>query len=1011
MALSKAHRPRVARRLVVALCLATSTLIVVSHWSVEAAPPTAPLPTASLRIAPLEPSDAPKSFETRDGFRMELIAAEPLLTDPVAAAYDEDGRAWVVEMNDYPYTDMSHDLPNVERTTDLPIGKVRILEDVDGDGTFDRSDILAEELSWPSGIALYDGGCFVAATPDVWYLKDTDGDRRADVRRKVFTGFRKLNVQALINNLAWGLDHKIYGAGAHNGGQIATPGTPKAKTVSMAKNDFCFDPRHPSFELLSGGARFGNSFDDWGDRFVCNIRNPAQHVVMPARYLARNPYFKLASALQDVADAGDAIPVYRRSPPEPWRVINADRLAASGNTRTPRSETIAAGYVTSAAGVTIYRGSAYPKAYYGNVFIGEVAGNLLHREVVEPSGVTFRSHRVEDKCEFVASTDNWFRPVNFVNAPDGTLHVLDMYRETIEHPWSMPDDLKARLDLTSGRDRGRLYRLAPPNFKPPKPPKLSKATTAELVECLEYADAWWRETAHRLLFERQDMAAVPLLEKLLRDGETPMARLHALWSLEGLDALEADELLVALADASPGVREHAIRLAEPRLARDASLLDCVLDLADDAEVRVRFQAALSLGEVDDSRAAEAMVAILRRDKDAPWMRAAVLSSRPSLAGPLLLELFDDDAWRAEASSPFLARDLATVVGEMRDWQSGHKIIERMNHVDSDEKALWLRMSVFAGLGHKSERLWSSIGSVGDTALRATVKSAQAVVLEPGATIEHRQLALDVIALERDGEAVDVCKQLLAPNQPKEMQLAAIRALAALESRQTPIVLLSEWKTYTPTLRGEVVEALLGRAAYYEALVNAVEQGVVPTTYIPASRQQLLLRKTSGPLNARVTKLFEQSRSGTRQEIVARYQPALQLAGDATRGQVVYQRECAACHRFGDRGHDVGPNLATISHRSPSELLVAILDPNREVGPNFMQYTVVLDDGRIATGLIFSETPTSITLRRAENQQETVLRQSIEELMGTGLSLMPEGLEQKLSPQDLADLIALLHPNP
>ncbi|MCB1211865.1 MAG: hypothetical protein KDK97_21270, partial [Verrucomicrobiales bacterium] len=237
---------------------------------------------------PVPAASASNSFHVLGGFEMQLIAAEPLVTDPVAITYDADGRAYVCEMNDYPYTDKSTDKPNVERTTDLPLGKVRILSDDDDDGLFDRSEIFARDLSWPTGIALYDGGAFVAGTPDVWYLKDTDGDGTADVREKIFSGFRKYNVQAVVNNLIWGLDNRIYGAGGTNGGSITFKGT--EKPIPLVRGDFRFDPRSPRFEILSGGARFGNSFDDWGNRFICNIRNPAQQILFPAEYLVRNPY-------------------------------------------------------------------------------------------------------------------------------------------------------------------------------------------------------------------------------------------------------------------------------------------------------------------------------------------------------------------------------------------------------------------------------------------------------------------------------------------------------------------------------------------------------------------------------------------------------------------------------------------------------------------------------------------------------------------------------------------------
>lgn len=464
--------------------------------------------------APITARDAAKTFRVLDSFRMDLLAAEPFVASPVAMAYDENGRAYVCEMRDYPYTDKAHHQRNQENPTDEPIGTVRLLEDADGDGVFDKSTVFAESLSWPTGVACWKGGVFVAATPDIWYLKDTDGNGKADLRRNVFTGFRKLNVQSVMNNLVWGLDNRIHGAGGSNGGQIRPGDKPNAKPLAMARNDFRFDPVTEEFELLSGGARFGGAFDDWGHRFLCDIRNPAQHVVLPQRYLARNPYLATRSSLHDMAESGDQLPVHRVSPPEPWRVLRAKRWAGERDIVMPRSELVGAGVVTSSSGITSYRGAAYPAKYRGNVFVCEVAGNLLYRLHLTPHGPTFKAARVDGQAEMVASTDNWFRPVNLVNAPDGTLHIVDMYRENIEHPWSIPDDIHASVDLESGREKGRLWRLTPPNFKPQKPPRLGGATTVELVATLENPNSWWRETAQRLLFERQDPSAVSALRRM-----------------------------------------------------------------------------------------------------------------------------------------------------------------------------------------------------------------------------------------------------------------------------------------------------------------------------------------------------------------------------------------------------------------------------------------------------------------------------------------------------------------
>lgn len=970
------------------------------------------------RVPPLEPAEALQSFETHAGFEMQLLAAEPLVTDPVAMVYDENGLAYVAEMSDYPYTDKTTDKPNVERTMDRPIGRVRVLEDTDGDGDFDRGTLFAEELSWPTGVALWKGGMFVAATPDIWYLKDTDGDHRADVRQKVFTGFRKFNVQAVMNNLVWGLDHRIYGAGSSNGGQIRPGDQPEAKPWVLGRNDFRFDPRDRSFELISGGARFGNTFDDWGNRFLCNIRNPVQHVVLPGRYLARNPYLPVASAVHDAAEAGDTLPVYRISPPETWRVVRAARYIAEANPATPRSETNAEGYFTSSSGLTIYRGAAYPREFYGNAFLGEVAGNLIHRQVLSPDGVTFKSVRGDDHTEFVRSRDIWFRPVNYINAPDGTLHVLDMYRETIEHPWSIPDDIKAQLDLESGRDRGRIYRLAPTGFKPPAPPKLGNASTAELVAQLENPNSWWRETAHRLLFERQDDSAIAPLRNQL-SGDNDLSRLHALWSLDGLSALTDDDLLVALNDRAPGIREHAVLLCEPRLAGSPRLADRVIALADDHEVRVRFQAAFTLGELIGSKTAEdvrarasaALAQIARRDAADRWVRTAVLSSANESAPDLLAELLADRDFVMRDDVPPLIRDLAVVVGARNKPSEVSAALDAFTALPDDVAVSGQQFVIGLGNGLKrsGKRLTTDYLPAGSDASRSIERlldQAHEIAADDSSGTDHRLTAIELLSMADFVRSSAALAALLAPREPQAIQMAAIRALSSYSEAAVPSLLLKNYSALTPGVRGEVIQALLARTERIGMLLDAVEARRVGAADIPPARRTLLLEHANAAIKERASRLLSGG-SKPRSVALAEYQSALKLKADLARGEAVFQRDCQACHRLGDRGHNVGPNLLSIRNRPPDEVLANVLDPNREVAPSFQEYVVALDDGRILTGIITDETPTSVTLRRAEGIEETVLRANIEEINGTGRSLMPEGFEKKIKPQEMADLLAYL----
>jgi len=962
------------------------------------------------RIPPLEPAAALESFALRDGFTLQLLATEPLVTDPVAGAYDENGRLFIVEMNDYPFTDKTTDKPNQERTADLPIGKVRLLEDLDDDGVFDSSTIFARDLSWPTGIAIFDGGVFVAATPDVWYLKDTDGDNVADIRRKVFTGFRKFNVQAVMNNLVWGLDHRIYGAGGTNGGTITSPND---KQIVITRNDFRFDPRRPELELLSGGARFGNCFDDEGHRFICNIRNPIQHVLLPQHYLTRNPLLPVSSVVHDVAAAGDQIRVYRSSPPEPWRVVNAARLMSQGDPRMPRSEKNAAGFMTSACGVTIYRGDAYPAEFREQAFLAEPSGNLVHRQQLARTGVTFTSQRIDAESEFLASVDNWFRPVNFISAPDGTLHLCDMYRETIEHPWSMPDDLKAMLDLESGRDRGRLYRVAPPNFVRRPTPKLGSASITELVALLEHPNVWHRDTAIRLLFERQDQSATELLRDLRSRTQHPVARLHILWSLHGLDTLTVSDLTIALRDEAASVRAQAVLLAEEWLLQGdvPELRERIVALADDAEPAVRFQVAFTLGSIAEPRRAAALEAIARRDADDPWIIAAVLSSAAELAPAMLTTLLADQEFVADARRLPLLRQLAQIAGARNQPEELVSLGEMLAAFPEKATAVQtqLVLALSDGLRRSGKRLddaWR-ISPQATTLLHNQLQAARQTVLNADVDLAVRLQALPLLACGSFSEIEESLWSLLDLRQPQELQIAAIRTLAGYHSDDLAARLLAGFPGSTPLVQYEIIEALANHPRRLPVLLDALAEQRIAAAQITPIRKMLLLNHADDAIRQRAAKLIGNERATPRQAVIRDYQPALEMQGDAARGGKIFQRECLTCHRAGTVGHDVGPNLATVRHRRADEILTAILDPNREVGPNFMQFAVALDDGQVLTGMIAEESAVSLTLKRAENKQDIVLRQNIAEIAGTGLSLMPEGLEKKITVEEMIDLLAFL----
>lgn len=962
------------------------------------------------RIPPVEPDDALATFEVQKGFRLELVAAEPDVGDPVDACFDANGRMYVAEMHGYPFSHEPTKL-NPQGGGKYNAGIIRLLEDTDGDGRMDRSVKFADDITWPTSVCCYQGGVFVLAPPHLHYFKDTDGDDVADVRKIVFTGFGRDNVQAVANNLKWALDNRIYGAGGRNRSELMHNGQ---KVLELGGQDFCFDPVTEEIEPLTGGVQFGHSMDDWGNRFVCSNSNHIQQVVFPQRYLVRNPYFAVSGAIRTIAKGGPAAPVFRISGAEPWRVVRTRRRVADPRYKNlPATERVATGFFTSATGVTIYRGSAYPPEFRGNAFIGDVGGNLVHRKTLTPNGAAFIAERADQQTEFIASTDNWFRPTNFVNAPDGTLYILDMYRETIEHPASIPEDIKQHLHLESGDDRGRIYRLVAPGMSRIRPPRLADAATAELVAQLESPNSWNRETAQRLLWERQDKSAVGPLESLVAKSSSPLARLHALYTLDGLDALTADVLRGALQDEHPGVRKHAVRLSERIANTSPELVEAVIALADDPAYRVRFQLAFSLGEIRDERAVAALAKLARHPETDADLRKALMTSVADTADRLALELLRDRRFLKQKAGKLWLADLAQVVGANPNAAPAVRLLTAAAATDQN---LVTQRTILSGLGEGLEQRGSSITKLlndegTSQPLRKQVQGLFATAAETAADEQapaaQRLAAIDLLAFADFETAAEPLQEFLSPQTPPRLQRAAVEALTRQTDERVAAVLINQWRSYSPEVRLAVVDALIRSASRIDALFAAVEGRSIQPGEIARDKKDLLMNYPNDGIRARARKLFGGEVTGNRAEVVAIYQPVLDLNGDAARGEAVFKKNCLTCHRVGKDGYAVGPDLASTLNKSDADLLIAILDPNREAQPNFTSYTVVTEQGKILNGLIAAETATSLTLRRAEGKEDVVLRRNIETLVSNGKSLMPEGLEKEISPEQMADLLRFL----
>ena len=968
------------------------------------------------RIPPKSPAEALKSFKLERGFSLELVASEPDVTDPIDAAFDEQGRMFVVEMNDYPF------LPEqrVQKYQDQrpeTWGRIRLLTDSDQDGRMDKSVVFAEGLRWPQSVCCSHGGVYVIAPPHLYYMKDTNGDDVADQKEIICSGFNSNNVQALSNGLEWGRDNAIYFSSGIAGGELTVPargGRPEYK-FTPGRRDLRLDPETNELTMVGGGMQYGHTIDDWGDRFICSNSNHIVHVTWPLTYLERNPLLVIPDMTRSIAKEGAAALVFRTSSAEPWRLVRTARRAADPEMRKrlPPSELVPIGFFTSATGITVYRGAAYPPEYQGDVFIGDVGGNLIHRKKLTTDGISYVAERADKDVEFLTSTDNWFRPANFVNAPDGTLYVFDMYRETIEHPASIPDDIKALVDLESGYDKGRIWRLTPPGYKRTAPPNLSRATTAELVEQLRSPNGWNRDTAQRLLVERKETSAEGRLRELLHSAKatdpsiqtSPQCRLHALWTLQGLKKLQANDVRLALLDPDAHLREHALRLAPSLMANSPELATSVLALHDDPLLRVRWQLAFTLGELPGELAVTGLKQIAREAATNADLRTAWLSSIHSQMGTIAKELL------AGPTAPVipLLDQLARLIGSSADPQDSIRLLES---VVRDTVPDTTRTPVLLALGEGLRRRGTTIAKIladsklsdTNTALARIFTRASVLARDASASEADRLPAITLLALGSTDLAETTLPELLSPQTPPLLQQAAVKSLAAQGGQTAIDAILEPWKGFGPATRREVVDSLVQSASGALSLVKAVDASAIKPGEIERDKRQLLLNHPQVAVRDAAKRVLSDPPSN-RKQVVANYQPALELTGDPQRGRMLYAKTCIQCHRDGTAGHLVGPDFVSVRNKSPEDLLVAILDPNREAQPNYQSYTAVTKQGKIHTGIISAETGASLTLKRAEAKEDVVLRDTLDELVSTGQSLMPEGLEKDLDKQQLADLIA------
>jgi putative membrane-bound dehydrogenase-like protein len=952
---------------------------------------------------PLSPRESLQHFRLEEGLQLQLVAAEPLVVDPVATAFDADGRMFVAENRGYP-TGPGEGRP--------PAGVVALLEDTDGDGVFDKRTNFAEGLSYPNGLLPWRGGIFVTCAPDIFYLKDTDGDNKADVRKVVLTGFStKSTTQLRVSHPKLGLDGWVWVTAGLQGGDVESPLNKQQAKVSYNKSDGRFHPDTFEFTTVSGQGQFGLTFDDYGNKFVCDNRTPIDHTVLQPHHLKRNPRYAFSQTVNTVGtDGADAV------------VYPLSRDTTTAGFHPTLLTKLHLGSFTSACGTLVFRGNRLPATHYGNVFICEPAQNLVQRRIMTPTGGSFDARIAKDGEEFLATPDTWSRIVYADHGPEGGLYLTDFYRKTLDHPRYLPEHVRETADFISGNTQGRIYRVVSEagSRRNWKSYSLAEAGAERLVRELDIDNGWSRDTARRLLLERRDAGSVAPLRRLAAKGETSGGRVAALWLLANFDQLDEAMLYAAVSDKDPRVREAGMRLSEPRIKDDPALAERLMARGADADPKVAFHQALALGEFEGQAKLAVLAGIAFNTPEDQWTRVEALSSIGSHTKAFAMNLLGlhylGNAARSRDLSA-LMNETGRILGASGGPEDAQAVFSTAVRSAQPSDAAWQRSllsGIADGLRSKRSSLRALVsGSEAGARMKADVErimsQAAADAGDTKASSRSRIAAVELLAHSDYATCGETLLGLVGSREAIELQQAAIRSLTRIVDPKIGPALVEpgKWRGYPPTISRAVAGAMLSNSRLLPDLLEGMSSGVVQSWMVEPRRRASLLKHRDKRVQAMAKKVFGELESGDRKQAYEEAKAVAAMKGDGVNGKAVYTRICAQCHVYEGLGAKVGPDLTGMRNQPAEALLMHIVMPNYEVVPGYTSYEIETRDDRSLSGLLASESDSSVTIRQAQGVEETVLRSNILSMRSTSLSLMPEQLEKTISKQELADLLAFL----
>lgn len=940
----------------------------------------------------LTPAEALKKMTVPPGFSVELVASEPAIVNPVAMTFDERGRLWITESLEYPRHSAG---PGKDR--------VKVLESTKGDGVYDKVAVFAEGLNIPSGIAVGHGGVWVANAPDILFYKEGPDGKAAGKPEVVVTGFGRADTHELPNSLTWGPDGWLYGL---NG--VFNPCVVKSNngnTYRFTCALFRIHPKTREFQLFCEGTSnpWGVAIDSEGSFFVSAC------VIDHLWHLVETGYYHRQGGAY---------------PPFTWKL---------GSIVKHRHQKAAY------CGIHYFDSDAYPPEFRDRLYMGNIHGGCINSDVLTRDGSTYFAKPAPD---FLTANDAWFMPVVQKTGPDGCLYIADWYDRY--HCYQDANRDPAGID----RANGRIYRVRYKDSPRAGKFDLAKETDDELIKRLHSPNVYFRDVAQRLLCERHKPETSAKLQKLVLDGqESRKTRLHALWALVGTGALDGNFHKELLAHQDPTFRAWGVRAAGNFRKIDPAIRDNVISRANDPAGDVQVQVAIAANKIDGIDAVPLLAKVLSSCGDDKVIPSIVWQN----LHPVLEEKGDQFLGVVQQADAKSAANLALIMPRVIERILASKKADSavvvallgilIDGKSSNANAAKQCLATLAGKVQTGEVTGGQRDGLRDK-LQPVIKPilsgkddhllfADAVILaaslkDPDGIAATRRIlaaqkhgdalrlkAVDALIAGGDASLLDAVAALLSEGKATSAVFRGqmLASLGRLEEAKVADVVLPNYPKMEAELQPKAIELLTQRTVWSKQLMKAVADKKVPATALNVNQVRKLLGSKDEELVKQVTVLWgtiREDRNPAREKVVAEMRDLLRKTpGNPLKGVVVFKNLCAQCHKIHGEGEEVGPDI-TVNGRSDFEQLLSnVFDPSLVIGAGYYATTVNTKKGTVVTGLLVEESPQRVVLKVQGGKLETIARGDVEEIITSKVSLMPEGIEKQLKPEDIADLFAFL----